>query len=422
MTVIVLDSGARFEVREGKLFLKEGDSYEHVERIERLIEILEDSESIDVVFKLGSEFIYFEAEWEGIRGEYPVFVIPLLHEFKRFKLSDNKKTLCTLVPTKKFKKEEITNILNNAPFAWSIIDFPSSFGRLIEYFIDPEIFAKNRLEGEDIFDEFQRRLAELRGGVYNVFRCLESESVLSEVNELFDFFSELVERLDDVNDVFNTDAGKIQIFQKILENYEKIIKELWLMIHAVSRLIFNQKLISLQLFINYIDKNYARVYDSIALTTKNLFDVDLFKLGESARRNLQRLIGSGREGRFRNLRNDSPLSHAFKVVDTSLYTVEEVIETLKPVCGVLFDLLESNIRILRKRIKEDLVLQDEIAKIGISTDDAWSYVYQLEDILFTIKKFTPSEVVRRLKHLKNLYLNLFLLLSFFKEVKMEVIR
>jgi len=442
MTVIVLDSGAKFEVREGKLFLKEDDSYKQIERIERLVEILNGSESVDVIFRLDSGSICFEIERKIQRidneeryvlEEYPVFVILLLHEFKQFKLSIEK-TSCILAPRRKFKEKEILEIINNASCAWLAVDLLYPFGRLIDYFTDPEIFVKNRLERGDLFNDFQTRLEESKTRLEE----FKSENSIPErlelvvftmnrIEELLDFFLEFTEILNKIKELSELDISKIFIFPEFLRRFERLTKNfLGLMIHVISRLVFGKKLVSLQLFSILTDVTGELTYETIASTARNIFDIDnLFKLEQDQRKNLLHLISKWGEAKeFKRLRNVSPLSHRFKPVDLSGYTAEKIIEILSPFHNFLINLLYDNIKIIKKRVEseEDEKLQNEMALVGVSTDDVWDYIYQLEYVLSTISKFTPSELVKKLKYLRNLYLNLFLFLSFFEEVKMEVIK
>lgn len=437
MTVIVLDSGAKFEVREGKLFLKKDYEHAEIENIERLIEILNGSESVDVIFKLDLEATYFKIERriqriddeekeEYIVEEYPVFVILLLHEFKRIKLSIEE-TSYILVPLRKFKEKEILDVVNNAPCAWLAIGCLYSLGRLMDYFTDSEIFVKNRLEG-DFFKDFQTRLKEsktrlekLKSG-NSVSEYSELVTPIVDKEEILDFFLELAETLNKVEELSESKISKISIFSEFLERSERLIKDfLMLTIHVISRLVLGKKLISLQLFSILMDTTGVLMCETIRLTARNIFDVDnLFKLEQDQRKSLLHLTSKWGEAKeFKRLRNVSPLSHRFKPIDLSGYTAEKIAEILLSHHNFLTNLLYDNIKLIKKRVEseEDEKLQREIALIGVSTDDVLDYIYQLEDILSAISKFTPPKAVVSLKYLRNLYLNLFLLLSFFEEVK-----
>ncbi len=258
MTVIVLDSGARFEVREGKLFLKKDYEHVEIENIEKLIEILNGSESVDVIFKLDLKATYFKIERriqriddeekeEYIVEEYPVFVILLLHEFKRIKLSIEEISY-TLVPLRKFKEKEILDVVNNAPCAWLAIGCLYPLGRLMDYFTDSEIFVKNRLEG-DFFKDFQTRLKESKtrleklksGDSVSEYSELVTSTV-DKIEEILDFFLELAETLNKVEELSESKISKISIFSEFLERSERLIKDfLMLAIHVISRLVFGKK-------------------------------------------------------------------------------------------------------------------------------------------------------------------------------------
>lgn len=439
MTVIELDTGIRFEVKDSKLFLKEDSNYEHIERIERLIEILDGSEGADVIFRLDTESVCFEIEREVRRdGQekymvevYPVFAIPLFHEFKLFKLSIDE-TSCILSSLRKFKEEEILDILNNASCAWITMDALYPLGKLIEYFTEPEIFEKNKLETGDFFNDFQIRLdeskirlVELKSGD-SVFKCSELvTSIINKIEELLDFFLEFAGTLNKIEDLSKSEISKIFIFSGFLRMFEETKNFLVLMIHVISRSIFGKKLVSLQLFSILTDMIVNLTYGMIALTARNIFDIDnLFKLEQDQRKKLY-LINKrfGEAKKLKKQRNVSPLSHRFEPIDLSGYA-EKIIEILPSFHNFLINLLHDNVKIIKKRVEseEDGELQEEIASVGVSPDDVQDYIYQLGDILSTINKFTPSEVFGRLKYLRNLYLNLFLLLSFLEEVKMEVIK
>jgi len=446
MTVIVLDSGAKFEVREGKLFLKKDDSYEYVEieNIERLIEILNSSESVDIIFKLDSEATYFEIEREFQRidnverveysvEEYPVFVILLLHEFKRIKLSIEE-TSYILVPLKKFKEKEILDTVNNALCAWLAIDCLYPLGRLMDYFTDSETFVKNKLEERDFLKDFQIRLEESKtrleklksGNSVSEYSELVTSTV-GKIEEILDFFLELAETLNKVEELSESKISKISIFSEFLKRFERLIKDfMMLAIHVISRLVFGKKLISLQLFSILMDRTGELTYETIRLTARNIFNVDnLFKLEKDQRKNLLHLTSNWGEAKeFKRLRNVSPLSHCFEPIDLSGYTAEKIAEILSSHHNFLTNLLYDNIKLIKKRMEneEDEKLQNEIALIGVTIDDVLDYIYQLEDVLSAIDKFTPPQVAMSLKYLRNLYLNLFLLLSFFEELKMEVMR
>lgn len=207
-----------------------------------------------------------------------------------------------------------------------------------------------------------------------------------------------------------------------MEKSERLIKDfLMLAIHVISRLVFGKKLISLQLFSILMGTTVTLMWETIRLTARNIFDVDnLFKLKQDQRKSLLHLTSKwGEAEKFKELRNVSPLSHRFKPIDLSGYTAEKIAEILSSHHNFLTNLLYDNIKLIKKRVEseEDEKLQREIALIGVSTDDILDYIYQLEDVLSAISKFTPPKAVVSLKYLRNLYLNLFLLLSFFEEVK-----
>lgn len=410
MTVIKLSSGDELEIKNGDIFLKKDGNYEQIQYIEDFVEILRIVEKMDIILKLDS--ICFEIEWEGGTERVPIFFLPLLCNPKKI-VVDTGCGLYVLTPTKKFSEEFFPSILDSLSFAWSVVDSLYYIGRMVEYFVNPEIFSKYKIESEDVFDEFLSRLSELKSAADTLPKYIGPFS--TEIYEIFDFFSELIEKLIEINSIRNMDISKIQIIQEILDCYEKIIEGLWFMVHVIFRLVFNQKLVSLQMFINCRDMMYSHVYGLISLTAKNVFSAELPKpKKDTVKRNLQLLISrGGKEGTFRVLRNNSPLSHGFKIVDVRPYTTESVAEILSPICESLYSLLDINITILKTRTETDSGLQEEMAENGVSVDDILSCISQLESILLIVKKFIPSEIVWRVERLKDLYLNIFLLLSFY---------
>lgn len=165
MSANILDSEVKFEIKERKLLLKEDGSYNEIGNIEKLKEILNGSKSVDVIFKLDPESMLCEMETKTQtteKKEYPLFAILLLHEFSEIRLNIEGKTFF-LRNKKSFKEEkEILELINNAYCAWASVELLYPLGSLIDYFVDSEIFVKDRLENEDLVNDFKTRVEECK--------------------------------------------------------------------------------------------------------------------------------------------------------------------------------------------------------------------------------------------------------------------
>jgi len=362
MTVIVLDSEVRFEVREYRLHYfkikrEEDKSITRHTRIDSiigtdgnsLIEVLRDERAGSLRIHIDSGIIpqgslSFEAIWGEMDGyidktpvDYPIFIIPTIYKFKGVYIYQNGRIF--MLKQKEVEERRIREIFSEpscmtfmfGEYGMSVVllqksleGLSKSFGRFVLFLTKPEVSS-------EAIGEILKNI-----GFFENKDDYKSFGKLEKLIEMYKFF-DIIE-------------------SQLLDNLKNVIRE-------------------------------AKSLNSKIKTLRNL-------------RN--RLV------HFPNEKWLTPI--LLRTKGDRVLTVEEIIENLDPLFELLLNLVELALRFLKEQAVQEI---DEYEEAEV--------VSELESVISELRMFMPSVVASKLRFLRELYLNM-LLLSLLDFEEIRVIR